>query len=87
MRRLFTVGENTLIEITPDLKELLYNKGAKKVKTCVLLDKQVSKTKADYTGFNIPNEFVVGYGLDYQGHYRNLPYIGVLNSCIYSETR
>lgn len=66
-------------------KELLYNKGAKKVKTCVLLDKQVSDIKADFTGFNIPNKFVVGYGLDYQGHYRNLPYIGILNSCIYNE--
>jgi hypoxanthine phosphoribosyltransferase len=65
------------------VKDELLNNGAKKVKTCVLLDKRVSSIKADYTGFHIPNKFVVGYGLDYQGHYRNLPYIGILkNSCI-----
>ena len=39
--------------------------------------------KADYTGFTIPNEFVVGYGLDYDEHYRNLPYIGILNPDVY----
>lgn len=51
------------------------------VKTCVLLDKPERRTvriEADYAGFVIPNRFVVGYGLDYQQRYRNLPYIGVL---------
>jgi hypoxanthine phosphoribosyltransferase len=38
---------------------------------------------ADYVGFTVPNEFVVGYGLDYQGYYRNLPYVGVLKPEIY----
>lgn len=55
--------------------------GALSVKTCVLLDKQVTRTtefQADYVGFKIENKFVVGYGLDYLEHYRNLPYVGVL---------
>ncbi|MHA3773628.1 hypoxanthine phosphoribosyltransferase [Verrucomicrobiota bacterium sgz303538] len=51
------------------------------VRVCVLLRKQVSRTaelEADYVGFDIANEFVIGYGLDYQERYRNLPFIGVL---------
>jgi hypoxanthine phosphoribosyltransferase len=51
------------------------------VKSCVLLSKRkprAAEVQADYVGFEIDDEFVVGYGLDYQGHYRNLPYIGVL---------
>ena len=53
------------------------------LKICTLLDKPEGRNpavtvKADYTGFYIPNEFVVGYGLDYNEHYRNLPYVGVL---------
>ena len=53
------------------------------LKICTLLDKPEGrnpavKLEADYTGFSIPNEFVVGYGLDYNEHYRNLPYVGVL---------
>lgn len=51
------------------------------VKSCVLLSKKVKRVKnieADYVGFEIDNEFVVGYGLDYNEHYRNLPYVGVL---------
>jgi hypoxanthine phosphoribosyltransferase len=54
---------------------------AASVKSCVLLSKKVKRIKeieADYTGFVIENEFVVGYGLDYNQDYRNLPYIGVL---------
>ncbi len=50
------------------------------IKTCVLLRKDVPRRHqitADYVGFDIPNEFVVGYGLDYKEHFRNLPYIGV----------
>ena len=53
------------------------------VKTCVLLDKPTRRTEsiyADYSGFEIPNAFVVGYGLDYNEYYRNLPYIGTLDS-------
>lgn len=51
------------------------------IRICVLLRKRKQRAcavEADYTGFDIDDEFVVGYGLDYQGHYRNLPYIGVL---------
>lgn len=51
------------------------------VKSCVLLSKRVQRVReieAEYIGFSIDNEFVVGYGLDYNEHYRNLPYVGVL---------
>lgn len=57
------------------------NSGAASVKTCVLLRKDVKRThaiEANYVGFDIPNEFVVGYGLDYNEKYRNLPFIGIL---------
>ena len=57
------------------------------VKTCVLLDKPVAhkiEMKLDYIGFEIGNEFVVGYGLDYAEKYRNLPYIGILKKEKYS---
>lgn len=53
----------------------------KSLKLCTLLDKpdrRVTEVKVDYTGFEIPDEFVVGYGLDYDQKYRNLPYIGVV---------
>ena len=55
--------------------------GALSVKICVLLRKKVDRppmVSADYVGFEIPNEFVVGYGLDYNERYRNLPFVGVL---------
>ncbi len=55
--------------------------GAAEVKTCVLLAKDIPRDEvlaADYTGFVIGDEFVVGYGLDYRGRYRNLPYVGLL---------
>ena len=55
--------------------------------TCVLLDKQVERKNsfvANYSCFKVPNEFVVGYGLDYNGKYRNLPYIGILKEEIYN---
>jgi hypoxanthine phosphoribosyltransferase len=62
------------------LKDLLIQEGARTVLTCVLLRKESSRhLAADYLGFEIPDEFVVGYGLDYAGLYRNLPYIGALN--------
>ena len=55
--------------------------GPKSLRLCTLLDKperRVKDVKVDYVGFNIPDEFVVGYGLDYAQKYRNLPYIGVV---------
>ncbi len=63
------------------LWELLGQRGPKSISLCTLLDKpdrRVVDIKADYTGFNIPDEFVVGYGLDYDQRYRNLPYIGLV---------
>ena len=55
---------------------------------CTLLDKRrerIKSVKLDYTGFQIPNRFVVGYGLDYAQRYRNLPYVGILKPSIYQE--
>ena len=69
------------------LKQYFLTKGAKSVTICTLLDKPGRRTKAitaDYVGFVIPDEFVVGYGLDYAQKYRNLPYIGVLKPEVYS---
>lgn len=61
--------------------DYLKSKQPASLKLCVLLDKPArrrAEIAADYIGFTIPNEFVVGYGLDYQELYRNLPYIGIL---------
>ncbi|MEY8444127.1 hypoxanthine phosphoribosyltransferase [Lactococcus ileimucosae] len=69
------------------LKELLEHRGAI-VKIVTLLDKpegRVVEIDADYTGFTIPNEFVVGFGLDFDNHYRNLPYVGVLKEEVYNK--
>lgn len=68
------------------LKELLYHKGANDVKVISLLNKQsrrVCDVQADYVGFEIENEFVIGFGLDFNQKYRNLPYIGVLKEECY----
>lgn len=72
----------TLVEVI----RMLYNKGAKDVKIVALLDKPERRTedvRADYLGFTIKNEFVIGYGLDYNQKYRNLPYVGILKREIY----
>ncbi|MGC6425507.1 MAG: hypoxanthine phosphoribosyltransferase [Akkermansiaceae bacterium] len=64
------------------VSEKLIEMGAKDVKTCVLLTKdkeRAAQVEADYSAFEIGDEFVVGYGLDYDGKYRNLPYVGILN--------
>ena len=63
--------------------EHLLSKEPASLKICTLLDKPERRragitVKADYTGYTIPNEFVVGYGLDFNEHFRNLPYIGIL---------
>ena len=65
-------------------------KGAASVKVCTLLDKPEGRLpgieiEADYVGFTVPNEFVVGYGLDYNEQYRNLPYVGVLKPEVYEK--
>ncbi|MFA7417449.1 MAG: hypoxanthine phosphoribosyltransferase [Acholeplasma sp.] len=68
--------------------KLLFHRGAKSVKVVTLLDKpsgrQVDFTP-DYIGVTIPKKFVVGYGLDYNEYYRNLPYIGVLKPDVYTK--
>ncbi|MEE1035679.1 MAG: hypoxanthine phosphoribosyltransferase [Oscillospiraceae bacterium] len=68
----------------------LMSKEPASLKICTLLDKPDRRKpgitlQADYTGFTIPNEFVVGYGLDFDEHYRNLPYVGVLKPEAYEK--
>lgn len=68
------------------VKQLLYSKGANDVKVVSLLDKpdrRIVQIEAEYVGFVIPNEFVVGFGLDFNQKYRNLPYVGVLKEECY----
>ena len=63
------------------LMEMLKDRNPESLRLCTLLDKpdrRVVDVHVDYTGFQIPDEFVVGYGLDYDQKYRNLPYIGVV---------
>jgi len=68
------------------LKEMLISRGPNSVKICTILNKpqrRQENVKVDYIGFDIPDEFVVGYGLDYAEKYRNLPFVGVLKPEIY----
>ena len=77
---------NTLYFLT----EYLKTKGAASVTIATLLDKPARREKpisADYAGFEVPDEFVVGYGLDYCQQYRNMPYIGVLKPEVYSKVK
>ena len=70
------------------LADLLRDRGPASVRIATLLDKPERRQvdiKPDYVGFTIPDEFVVGYGLDYAQKYRNLPYIGVLKPEVYGE--
>ncbi len=71
-----------------NLKEILLTRGPASVKICTLLDKperRKANVTADYVGAQIPDAFVVGYGLDYDEKYRNLPYVGILSPSVYSE--
>ena len=64
------------------------DKKAASVKICALLDKVSRRkvdVKVDYIGFEIPDEFIVGYGLDFAQHYRNLPYLGILRHSVYDK--
>ena len=68
----------------------LLSRGPASVKVCTLLDKPERRNpritlQADYVGFTVPNQFVVGYGLDYNEQYRNLPYVGVLKPEVYTK--
>ena len=70
------------------LTKYLKLKGAKSVKTCSLLDKPARRRvefTPDYVGVEIPDEFVVGYGLDYAEMYRALPFVGILKPEVYSN--
>ena len=70
------------------LKQILLTRGPASVKICTLLDKperRKADIKADYVGAQIPDAFVVGYGLDYDEKYRNLPYVGILSPSVYAE--
>lgn len=70
------------------LVNLLKERGAKSVKTVSLLNKPEGRefdVNVEYYGYKVPNEFLVGYGLDYNGYYRNLPYVGILKPSVYSE--
>ena len=65
----------------------LLSKGANSVKICTLFDKPLRRKvdiKPDYSGMIVPDEFIVGYGLDYAENYRTLPYVGILKPSVYS---
>lgn len=72
-----------------NLKKILISRNPKSIRICTLLDKPerrvVDDIFADYSGAEVPDEFVVGYGLDYDEKYRNLPYIGVLKRKVYEK--
>lgn len=74
----------TLRHVLPKLRALK----PRRIKVCVLLDKpsrRIENVHADYAGFEIPDYFVVGYGLDFAERYRNLPFVGVLHSHVYKQ--
>jgi len=74
----------TMSRVLPKIRTLK----PRRIKICVLLDKPSRRTeeiKADYTGFEIPDLFVVGYGLDFAERYRNLPFVGVLHPHVYQR--
>lgn len=74
----------TLSRVLPKLHALK----PRRIKICVLLDKparHVERIQADYVGFRVPDEFVVGYGLDFAERYRNLPFVGVLHPHVYKQ--
>ena len=69
------------------IKELLESRGPRSIRIATLLDKPSRRKvdlQADYIGFSVPDEFVIGYGLDYDEKSRNLPYIGILKPEVYS---
>lgn len=70
------------------LKNLLSARNPASIKICTLLDKpsrRQTDVQADYKGFEVENEFVIGYGLDYDGLYRNLPFVGILKRSVYEK--
>ena len=70
------------------LSGVLMGRNANSIKICTLLDKPANRRadiKADYVGCTVPDAFIIGYGLDYNEKYRNLPYIGVLKPSVYEQ--
>jgi hypoxanthine phosphoribosyltransferase len=71
-----------------EVVKLLQERNPASVKVCTLMDKPSGRKveyEADYTGFVIPDGFVVGFGLDYNNHYRNLPFVGILKKEVYAD--
>ena len=84
------MGRQVIIleDIVDTGQSLLAKRGAASIKVATLLDKKAGRKvdiEADYVGFNVRNEFVVGYGLDYKELYRNLPYVGILKKEVYTK--
>ena len=76
----------TMVRVLEKLRRL----EPKRIKTCVLLNKaarRIEKVEADYVGFEIPDFFVIGYGLDYSERYRNLPFVGVLRPSVRKQAQ
>lgn len=70
------------------IREILLARNPNSIKICTLFDKPERRDVdiyAEYIGSQVPNEFIVGYGLDFNEYYRNLPYIGALKKSVYSE--
>lgn len=70
------------------IKEILNGRNPASVKICTLLDKPARRKKEihiDYVGFEVPDEFIVGYGIDYAEQYRNLPFVGALKRSVYDK--
>lgn len=70
------------------LRSVLMGRNANSIKICTLLDKPANRKadiKADYVGTEVPDAFIIGYGLDYNEKYRNLPYIGILSPSVYEQ--
>lgn len=70
------------------LKDYLLARNPQSVKICTLLDKpsrRKAEVEVDYIGYEVPDEFIVGYGIDYAERYRNLPYIGILKRSVYEK--
>lgn len=70
------------------LKDILFTRNPASVKVCTLLDKPARRKeniKPDYLGYEVPDEFIVGYGIDYAELYRNLPYVGILKREVYEK--
>ncbi len=70
------------------IREMLQQRNPSSIRLCTLFDKPERRTadiQADYSGLQVPDEFIVGYGLDYDEKYRNLPYVGILKPEVYSK--